>query len=149
MSDKTIFEMDKVELNSAKQTLKGEIDGLQTEFNNKTVNIVFGRTYEVLMKYNGKETTVRDFIETEDFEKIVNEGTDNYGVLCGNLFSKKGVNNDEVKAIAKNIGVSVKVFWIIWKQIKINFKQNKIEQIEKQLKYLKEKEEEEKKVGKK
>ena len=136
------------------KTLNGEIDALTVEMNNNSVKIVFGRKYPVKMQFNGEQTTVEDFIITEEFENLVNEGAENYGALCGGLFDKNNkenpVNNGELVEICKNIGISKTIFWkVLWKAIKIAYKENQKELVQKRMEFLRKEEEKEKKVGEK
>lgn len=147
---KTIYEMDKDELKTYKEELKSTNNTLQTDINNFSVRVVFGEVLSVPMKLNGENTTVEDFITTDEFENAVENAVENYGVLCSHLFSKNGVNDEMIKRMVKNIGISKKVFWnTIWKKVKIQVNENRLEQIEKREAFLKKEEEKERKVGQK
>lgn len=129
---KSIWEMETVELKANKKSNKAEIDELTVEIGNNTVQSVFGLTKDVEMIYNGEKILVTDFMETKAFETIVTDGANNYGVLCSQLFNKKGINNTNLKTVLENIGVSRKIWWqICWKAIKREYLEMKNEKIQK------------------
>lgn len=147
-NEKPIYEYDMDECKTSLKELDSEYNTLQTEFNNNTLKIVFGEPMEVPMTFNGKKTTVEEFVLMEEFEEFVNTTVENYGVICANLFKGGKVNDQKVKNMAKNMGISKNIFWkTVWKKAKMEYNRNKKETVEKRIEYLKKEEEKERKVG--
>lgn len=150
-NNKAIYEMSEEEVRTLKKEVTSEISILNTEINNNTCNIVFGRVSEIEFKRGEENTTYSDFKATKEYESFVKEGVENYSVLCSEIWKDGKLNNDVVKDYLKYLKVPKNFWWkVLWKDIKKGYLETKkMKQIENRLKKLKEEEEKEKKVGEK